>query len=261
MLKSHVRRVLMVALPLALAVGVVFWGAPDAVAGAAVAKASFVKGSVEVGPTAEGPFKRLKRNRKVKAGSFVKTGADSRAELKFSDGSVTRIGAKSLLAISDASFNAKSREVKVKSRLVAGKAWSKVSKLVGGDARFEMETENAVAGVRGTVFRVNIDNDAATVVRVYNGSVAVSNGPYYAAQRPAAVEVKGPIDFKNRREVAKPFREVSKEEWEQIVGKMMKVKIAANGVMSEAEQFTAASDAEDDKDWVAWNQERDTDVK
>ena len=38
------------------------------------AKATFVKGTVEVGKAEAGPYKKLKRNKRVKAGQFVRTG-------------------------------------------------------------------------------------------------------------------------------------------------------------------------------------------
>ena len=46
----------------------------------------------------------------------------------------------------------------------------------GGEARFEVKTENAVAGVRGTTFRVDAASDKLVVVRVYSGTVAVAGG-------------------------------------------------------------------------------------
>ena len=65
------------------------------------------------------------------------------------------------------------------------KAWAKVSKMVGSEARFEVKTENAVAGVRGTVFRVNVEEDAATVVKVYEGAVVVQQSIFQCGQEKA----------------------------------------------------------------------------
>jgi hypothetical protein len=240
-------------LAVAAAVALTLTAAPSEAKGGGP-KASYVKGTVEVGAKEEGPWKKLKKNRRVPVGHFVKTGAGARAELKFSDGSVIRIGEDSVLAVNEAAFSGKSKEVQVKATLVGGKAWSKVSKLAGENARFEVQSDNAVAGVRGTIFRLNVDSEDATVVKVYTGSVAVSNSPFFAKKDSKGEDSAGPIDFKNRKEVAKPFEEVSKKEWEQIVGKMMQVKVAANGAMEKAGTFTAEADVAEDKEWVAWNQ-------
>ncbi|MEM6730182.1 MAG: FecR family protein [Myxococcota bacterium] len=66
-------------------------------------------------------------------------------------------------------------KVQVRSRssvkLFLGKIWAKVSEL-GGES-FEVETETAVAGVRGTEFIVSVGKDAR--VKVLEGTVAVTS--------------------------------------------------------------------------------------
>lgn len=214
-------------------------------------KATFVKGTVEMGKKTDGPFKRLKRNKRVKAGSFVRTGENSRAELTFTDGSVLRLGPSSLLHVKEAGFDTKAKKVEVSAQLVGGKAWAKVSKLVGSDAKFEVKSQNAVAGVRGTVFRVNVDSDNATVVKVYDGAVAVSNAPHFA-ENPDKGKPVGPIN-PNRKEIARPFAEISKKQWEQTVKNLMQVRVGADGKMDAAAAFTAESDKLEDPEWVNWN--------
>jgi len=217
-------------------------------------KATFVKGKVEYGASQDGKFKKLKRKKKVPAGNYVRTGADSRAELTFADGSVIRLGPSSLLHIAESGFSAKTKTVNVEATLMGGKAWSKVSKLVGSDAKFSVKTQNAVAGVRGTIFRLDTDKDDATVVKVYDGSVAVSNAPFFA-NKDKSPESTTPFNPKNRKQIAAPFQEISRKDWEQLVGRMMQVKVAANGQMSEAIAFNAEEDKKsDDAEWVNWNE-------
>ncbi len=214
-------------------------------------KASFVKGQVEVGATAEGPFKKLKRNKKVMPGSFVKTHANARVELKFKNGSVLRIGPSSLMKLAGANITSQSSEVQVDATLIGGKAWANVAKMVGSESSFEVKTENAVAGVRGTVFRVDLGKDKATVVKVYNGAVAVSNSPFFS-DKPSGTKSLSPIDPK-RQQIASPFQEISKKEWEQVVQRMMVVKVGGNGDMSQAVAFSQKDDKVQDPDWVNWN--------
>jgi ferric-dicitrate binding protein FerR (iron transport regulator) len=214
--------------------------------------ASFVKGTVEVGAAADGKFAKLKRNRPVGVGQFVRTGENSRAELKFPDGSLLRIGPSSLLHVQASSFNGKTQEVNVDATVVGGKAWAKVSKLVGSEAKFNVKSANAVAGVRGTVFRINVDQDDATVVKVYDGAVAVSNSPFFA-DKPDGKKANSPVDFEGRKQIANPFTEVSKKEYEQIVARMMEVRVGKDGTMSKASAFTSDADKLEDPDWVNWN--------
>jgi hypothetical protein len=55
-----------------------------------------------------------------------------------------------------------------------------------------------------------------------------------------------------RREIAGP-QQITRDEWERLVGSMMQVRVAADGRPAEPEPFAASG-----KDgWERWNQERD----
>jgi hypothetical protein len=243
------------ALTTAVAVGVLLL-ASTAGAGAAAkeTKVTFFKGDVTAGtaPT----FARVKRGQELRAGSVVKTGEGARAELTFPDGSVVRVGPNAELKIDGSSFDGKTKEVKVAATLVGGQAWAKVAKLVGDESQFNLKTNNAVAGVRGTVFRVNVDRDEATVVKVYNGAVAVS-APLIASA-PEATGPTGPI-AQDRKPIADPFTEVSKKEFEHILGKMMSIRIPKGSSVAAAAPvtFTPEEDVQQEPEWVRWNSERD----
>jgi hypothetical protein len=155
-------------------------------------------------------------------------------------------------------------------QMLKGQAYALVSKNDGENSAFELKTGNAVAGVRGTAFRIDSKQDKSTVVRVYSGAVAVSNAPIYAkpgksgaqtgksvtqtpspAPGPQGVKPGGP----GRKEVAGPS-EVTKKEWEEFVAKaLQEVRVAANGDISEPVAFDPEKDAADE--WVAWNKSRD----
>ncbi len=218
-------------------------------------KATFVKG--EVTSSADGnTWKPVRRGRHVDAGSLIKTGDSSRAELTFADGSVVRVGPKSQLKVEGAAFNGKSKEVKVEATLVAGEAWAKVAKLVGDDSKFQVKTANAVAGVRGTVFRVNVDRDEATVVKVYNGAVAVA-APLLAEQ--GKPDDNGSPIRSDRKAIAPPFHEVDVQTFEKLLGKMMEVRIPKGQTIHDADPraFSMDDDKKDEPEWVRWNTERD----
>lgn len=245
-----------------LAAGALALFAAQAEAGAGAkgpAKATFLKGDVTAGVSADGKaeptFARLKRGQELAPGTVVKTGDGARAEITFGDGSVVRIGPSAELRVDGASFDGKSKEVKVDATLVAGQAWAKVSKLVGDDSKFQVKTQNAVAGVRGTVFRVNVERDEATVVKVYNGAVAVAAPMLSVSEEPTP---PGPID-PNRKPIAAPFSEVSKKEFEHLLGKMMQIRISKGGSVAQAAPapFTEEEDAKAEPEWVRWNAARD----
>jgi ferric-dicitrate binding protein FerR (iron transport regulator) len=177
---------------------------------------------------------------------IVETAASSRMELKLKDGSVIRVGPASKLALKSAYFG-EGGEKKFSAKLFFGRVWSKVSGLVGSDSKFEVETDNAVAGVRGTTFRVDAKTDKSVLVRVYAGSVAMA-AP--GAVRPEHATKKG------HHQIAPPYHQVSKGEWEKLVGKMMELRVSADGTPGEPTAFTAEADQGDD--WAAWNEALDS---
>lgn len=223
--------------------------------GAAGPKATFVKGDVDA--SADGTtWTHVKRGGEIAAGSTLKTGDGSRAELTFPDGSVVRVGPGSQLKVDGTSFDGKTKEVKVQATLVAGEAWAKVAKLVDDKSKFQVKTANAVAGVRGTVFRVNVDRDEATVVKVYNGAVAVA-APLIGSDS-GTPDATGPID-PNRKPINNPFTQVDVATFEKLLGKMMQVRIAKGQTIQSAapEAFTADDDTKAEPEWVRWNSDRD----
>jgi hypothetical protein len=154
-----------------------------------------------------------------------------------------------------ASFGATVDERNVSARLLVGKVWANVARAVGGAQRFEVETEHAVAGVRGTTFRVDAAADRSVVVKVYRGAVAVASGvaphPEHGVPEGAAPGTAGKPE---RRQVAGP-RQVTREQWERIVTTMMEVRVSAEGVPGAPRTFALAEAGQDA--WESWNRDRD----
>jgi len=197
----------------------------------------------------------LKKGDVVKQENEVKVAEKSRIELRFPDGTVMRLSEKSHLKMSELSFNKQTDSKHVKVDLSLGKLWAKVKRLTTSDSSVEVKTTNAVAGVRGTVYRVNVEEDKSALVKVYDGTVYVANPPRDASkpvdQATAPHEVSGP------QEVPPPYHEVSMEEWTAIVKAMQQITISPQGVPSKPEDFDPKADSDD---WVKWNQERDKQV-
>jgi hypothetical protein len=212
-------------------------GAPGAPAGAV----TFLAG--EATRAAGGKSEKLAVGGLVREGDVVETRRRTRLELRLADGSVLRLGPLSRATLERARFGASPDERKVSAKLLVGQVWANVAKAVGGEARFEVRTDNAVAGVRGTTFRVDAAKDRSVVVRVYSGSVAVATGP---VPRPAHAGTQ------ERRPIAGP-EEVSKAEWERLVTSMMLVRVGGDGVPAEPVAFALAPA----DPWETWNRERD----
>jgi len=222
-------------------------------------RVTFVSG--EATRTRAGKAEKLALGSAVQENDTVETQARTRLEITLRDQSLVRVGPRSRVVLSGAVFGRTLDERKVAARLVVGDMWAKVAKAVGGDSRFEVQTANAVAGVRGTTFRVDAKADRSVVVKVYAGTVAVAGGGRIPRPEHGGAEEgegprgeKQPPKAKKRVQVAGP-KEVTREQWERIVGAMMQVKVAADGTPAEPEPFQLAGASADE--FEAWNRERD----
>ena len=210
---------------------------------------TFLAGDATRAAGAAGKAEKLAVGSAVRAGDVLETKRRTRLEVRLTDRSVLRLGPSSRVVVAAAAFGKTVEERSVSAKLLVGKVWANVAKAVGGEARFEVQTENAVAGVRGTTFRVDAATDRSVVVRVYSGTVAVSQGALPRPEHGTAKDGKP-----ERRQVAGP-QEVSREQWEKIVTRMMQVRVSAEGVPGEPETFALADPGADE--WEAWNRSRD----
>ena len=156
-----------------------------------------------------------------------------------------RLGPRAKVQLAEAHFGGAARR-KFSARLFFGKLWAKVTSVIQGEQKFQIETENAVAGVRGTTFRMDANQDKSVLVRVYDGTVAVGTGPPLGAPARERREVEGP-------------REVTREQWEKLVGRQMQILISADGTPGDPEEFSP--DVDKDDPFGRWNLQRDAAAK
>ena len=106
----------------------------------------------------------------------IKTGAGQRLEITLADGSIMRIGPNTTTEFDPCDLALRDEGKKITVKLILGTVWYHVQKAVGGDPNFNVETERAVVGVRGTTFEVSNDpQKEITTVHVIEGSVAFND--------------------------------------------------------------------------------------
>ncbi len=210
------------------------------------AKVSFLTGKALFKKGATGKWTPLKAGATLGADYIIKTEKTGKIELTLPDGSLLRVAPASRIRLKSLLFKGKKKKSDTKFKVTAGKIWANVSKALGNEKKFEVTTDNAVAGVRGTVFMVDALEDKSTVIKVFSGAVAVSNAPIYQKEAPSPggkrTQVPGPA-------------QISKKQWEEMIAKTMKqVRVGADGrmAMSDIDEKSAAED-----EWIAWNTERD----
>lgn len=125
-----------------------------------------VKGSVAVKAEGSGEWKEARDKMKLTGGDTIKTSAGASCIIKFSDGSMVKVGPMSSTKVSDIGLT---KTVDVDS----GKTWSRVRKM-DKDSDFKVKTPTAVAGVRGTFFSSEAD-EGGSQFDVFDGMVEVSS--------------------------------------------------------------------------------------
>lgn len=239
---SMLRRVQGVALAAALVAVLTTLLAPRVQAeGRNSAKVSYLEGKATSQAAGTGPKVALAKDGLVYEDDVVETEPGAKVELRTQDGSAIRVGPSSKLLVKSAYFG-QGGEKKFTAKLFFGQVWTKVTGLVGGDSKFEVETDNAVAGVRGTTFRIDAKADKSVIMRVYAGSVAMAS---------AALAQKKAEAPKGKRAQIKGPTAISANEWEKLVGKMMQISVNADGTSGEPTAFAAKDDVGDE--WAAWN--------
>ncbi len=125
----------------------------------------------------------LQQGASVELDDTLRTGPAGGLKVTLTDQSVVVLGPDSELLVERAEFEGQERS-RVSLKLLVGGIWAKVKKAIAGtDSTFEVSAARAVAGVRGTIFRVDATPLIAgthppkireTVVRVSEGRVAVN---------------------------------------------------------------------------------------
>ncbi len=228
----------------------------------AEAVVSHVEGYVTVVRRGGKKPQRIKRKDTLKGGDRVVTGRRSRIEITMPDKSLIRFDQRSSFTIASMAYNVEEKTKDSHFRMFMGRAWARVKKL-GRRDRFQISSRTAVAGVRGTVYRMNVAEDSTTQVKVYWGDVVVHGRGKSTSQSPSSLAapgkpqapapISGPSAVSGPTTVSGP-KPVTMEAWTYIVSNMQQITVSPDGMATAPTTFTAE---EDQNSWVEWNKTRD----
>ena len=194
----------------------------------------------------------LSRGDYLKQNDRVQTEKKSRIELKLPDESYIRLDEMTIFILKSAAFDQSQKQRTIDVTMVLGKLWAKVAKFLNKEDRFAVSTHTAVAGVRGTTYRMNVNQDNSAMVKVYDGEVEVrGRKPETATAQPPRLGEPSPIQ--GPQPIPGPHP-VTMEEWTYIVGAMQQINIQPDGTPSEPFRFSPEVDLDE---WVRWNMDRD----
>jgi hypothetical protein len=220
------------------------------------AEVTLIEGIAELSRKEADPNQPLNQGDLLIDGDRVSTGERARLELAMPDGSFLRFAQKTKFELISVDYDEQIKQRDIEVHAALGKTWAKVSNLIGGGGRFQVASQHAVVGIRGTTYRMNVNSDTSVVVKVYEGAVEVSSPPK-TAEKPGAASkpsrVEGPHPVSGPHPVAGP-RPVTMQEWTYIVRAMQQIVIYPDGTVSKPFRFDPAVDMDD---WVRWNQNRD----
>lgn len=133
---------------------------------------AFTKGDVRYYRPKEAEGRPLHVGDSLEEGGRIETGEDGAVEVSFADGSSFSLKPNSVFSL------VRSREkgdelVLHDLFLRAGRVVSRIRKATGREQRYNIRTPAAVAGARGTEFRVSVDAEETTRSEVLAGTVAV----------------------------------------------------------------------------------------
>lgn len=143
----------------------------DKIAG--LASVFSIKGEVQAQRQGAGKWVTVKNGDFLRAGDRISTSAGSSCVLKWGQGGMMKLSALTALTIDDMDKNPAAGTENTEINLYSGKIYSEVKRKPGKKSAFEVRTIAAVAGVRGTKFRVGIGDDHSTTVECVEGTVSV----------------------------------------------------------------------------------------
>lgn len=139
-----------------------------------VAKVVSAIGTVDVIRYDSGIQQPLVFKSAIYLGDSIVTGVGSQAKLLLSDSSILKIGPSSELQINEMVIGVNDAS-KTTIDLIKGRLRSVIGKKLSANSHYEIHTSVAIAGVRGTDFEVVVSVSGETLVRSFEGSVAVVN--------------------------------------------------------------------------------------
>ena len=139
-----------------------------------VAAISAVTGDVSVKTHNAADFTPVGTRQRVGSGDTLKTGPQSSVDLNWVDGTRIRLAPNTTMTVRSCQINQSSGAETSLFDLGIGKIWVRVLKLLSQKSKFEVHTPTATAGVRGTIFSVQVDAAGKTSVSVDEGAVAVN---------------------------------------------------------------------------------------
>lgn len=118
-----------------------------------------VQSSVELKRAGQVTYETVSRSTSISQGDAVRTDSKGRARIKWPNGTITVVEEDSEIIVTTLQDGGNKSSI----QLVLGDVWAKVNRVLGTGEYYEIESDDAVAAVRGTVFRMRHRNNETSV--------------------------------------------------------------------------------------------------
>ncbi|OGN08227.1 MAG: hypothetical protein A2750_01260 [Candidatus Yanofskybacteria bacterium RIFCSPHIGHO2_01_FULL_45_42] len=132
-----------------------------------------VEPEVYVKKTGDTEFQKISGTAEIGVGFEVKTSAAGQAEITYPNGTTVSIEENSRIKIAALAKDGSQSHIE----LIGGSVWSRIKKILGADDYYEVETENTVASVRGTIFAMSYSNGVSDLYVLENKVKAKAKDP------------------------------------------------------------------------------------
>lgn len=215
---------------------------------------TYVEGRARKQPLQSEEWLTAEKGSAVVSGDKVRTLRESRAELELMKLDIIRLAPMTTIDIVKLYEETKEGRDETQINVDQGNIWALVGK-VKEDAEFNISTPVAGAAITGTRFRIEVEEDSSTLLKVYEGEVKITNAPGNKSLQPQALPQKSRKQIEGPKQIRGP-RQINFEEWYYIVKNMQQIRIAKSGELVSSGSFSK-NDADEQTEWVKWNQERD----
>lgn len=139
-----------------------------------VGRAVIVRGSVGVA-RGSGESVSLVIGDRLQEGDTVEVGEHGFARLLMKDGSLLDLGSGTRIALSVYEYSQAAKRRRASLRVFIGRVWARIAKAFAGEPSYVLNSDNAVAGVRGTELVFDVAQDGTADLVVVEGSVALTS--------------------------------------------------------------------------------------
>ena len=157
---------------------------------AAPAIVVYVQGNAKV-IHAQGGEQALALGSEVSEADTLVTDDAAQVRVRLFDRSVLRLGPNSRAQLTQLSMDPNTEKKEVSVKLVFGRLWASVTKLITPDSRFEVQAANAVAGVRGTLTGAEVDPNQPDTANFFtiHGDVEVTGADGSKTHVPSMTQI------------------------------------------------------------------------